>query len=52
MDSLHWEPEQLKHMQEQQVEQKDKYKRFKEKLQVTLDQLPTHYEFLKENIYN
>jgi tryptophan halogenase len=52
MDSLHWEPEQLKHMQEQQAEQKDQYKNFKEKFQVQLDQLPTHYEFLKENIYN
>jgi len=52
MDYLHWEPEVLEQIQEQQAEQKDKYKRFKEKFQVSLDQLPTHNEYLKENIYN
>ena len=46
------QPEMWDHMKEDQVRQKDRYKGFKEKLQVHLDQLPTHYEFLKENIYN
>ena len=46
------QPEMWDHMKEEQVRQKDRYKGFKEKYQVHLDQLPTHYEFLKENIYN
>ena len=52
LDYLDMQPEMWDQMKEEQVRQKDRYKGFKEKLQVHLDQLPTHYEFLKENIYN
>jgi len=52
MDYPGWEPEMLKQLKSEQEVQKNKYKSFKQELQLTLDELPTHYEFLKENIYN
>ena len=52
IDYLHLEPEMWKQMKEDQLRLQNKYESFKQNLQVTLDQLPTHNEYLKENIYN